>query len=259
MNESKLTIGIITFRQRKELIRDLVAKIRSSVPTSVDIILAINGNNEEDMPEEYRQDMLDLAKQYVGIYPIFCPEFKSICKLFNTFIIFSKTEHVFIMGDDVEYGNPDAYDIIIEHIEKTKQEFFKINNGFSHFVCTKSIMHKLGYFDERLCGFGEEDGDILHRYIRMTGSWIPSITIPNIYNKAAYHLKNEKIENHQDNKPRFNREFVKLAYVESPDGICGMNPTPIKKVIPDYQQYPYEEFVRKNKHNIAKFEKIILD
>jgi hypothetical protein len=38
-----------------------------------------------------------------------------------------------------------------------------------------------------------------------------------------------------------------------------MNPTPIKKIVPDYQQYPYEEFVRKNKHNIAKFEKIVLD
>ena len=59
-----ITIGIITFKQRKELIRDLIAKIRSSVPTSVDIILAINGNNEEDMPEEYRQDMLNLAKEY---------------------------------------------------------------------------------------------------------------------------------------------------------------------------------------------------
>ena len=62
-----ITIGIVTFRERKSLIQDLMEKLRKSFPESVDIILAINGNNEEIMDENYRQEMLNLAKLYKNI------------------------------------------------------------------------------------------------------------------------------------------------------------------------------------------------
>jgi len=120
-------------------------------------------------------------------------------------------------------------------------------------------MHKLGYFDERLCGFGEEDGDIVHRYIEMFGQRMPDIEIPGLYNKASYELRNDNIETHIDNKPRFNREFAGFKYKQDPSGIRGMSPVPLVKVLDDYQQYPYEQFVRNNKHNISKFQKVILD
>ena len=104
-----ITIGIVTFRERKSLIQDLMEKLRKSFPESVDIILAINGNNEEIMDENYRQEMLNLAKLYKNIYPIFCPEFKSLSKLWNTLIIFSKTEYNLILCDDTEILNNHIY------------------------------------------------------------------------------------------------------------------------------------------------------
>jgi len=258
-NINDITIGIVTFRQRAHLIKDLIQKLRTYIPNEVNIILAVNGNNEEDMPEEYRKEMLDLCSQYENIYPIICPEFKSLCKLWNTLVIFSKTEYNFIICDDVDYSNPDTLNIIYNHINNTKSEFFTINNQFSHFVLTKSILHKLGYFDERLSGYGEEDGDIVHRYEERFGSRLGSIYINGIMNLAAYELRNEKIENHVDNKPRFNREFIMMKYKPDPKGIYGMSPVPVVKVIDDYQQYPHEVFVKNNKHNIAKFSKVILD
>lgn len=254
-----ISIGIVTFRQRSELVKNLVRQIRSHVPENIDIILAVNGNNDEVMPEDYRQEMLDLSKQYKNVYPIICPEFKSLCKLWNTIAIFSKTEYIFYICDDVEYENPNILNLVLDYINKTKYEFFTINNQFSHFVLTKTILHTLGYFDERLAGFGEEDGDIIHRHIEIYGNRMSNIEIAGLYNKASYELKNENIETHIDNKPRFNREFASIKYKQDPSGIYGMSPVPIKKVIDDYQQYPYEMFVKRNKHNIAKFRKIILD
>jgi len=256
---TNITIAIVTFKQRAELVKKLVAQIRESVPDTVDIMLAVNGNNEEEMPDEYRQEMLDLAKHYKSIYPIICPEFKSLCKLWNTLIIFSKTEYIFVICDDVSYENPKALSIIDSFIKNTESEFFTINYGFSHFVLTKNIMHKLGYFDERLCGFGEEDGDIVHRYIEVYGQRMLDIEIPGLFNKASYELRSENIETHIDNKPKFNREFAGFKYKPDPTGIKGMSPVPIVKVLEDYQQYPYEQFVKNNKHNISKFEKVILD
>lgn len=254
-----ITICIVTFRQRAHLIKKLIDQIRNSVPEEVDILLAVNGNNEELMPDNYRQEMLDLCKQYPNIYPIVCTQYKSLSKLWNTMVIFSQTEYNFIICDDVVYENPDTLDIIANYIEDTGSEFFTINHQFSHFVVTKTLLHQLGYFDERFIGHGEEDGDMVHRYIEMFGTRMPVIQIPGLYNLASYELRNEKIENHVDNKPRFNREFAMLKYRQDPDGIRGMSPVPVVKVIEDYQQYPHEMFVLKNKHNIAKHIKVLLD
>jgi hypothetical protein len=69
-NINDITIGIVTFRQRAHLIKKLIEQIRTYVPNEVNIVLAVNGNNEEDMPESYRKEMLDLCLQYENIYPI---------------------------------------------------------------------------------------------------------------------------------------------------------------------------------------------
>ena len=256
-----ITIGIVTFKERRLLVQDLIAKLRARFPESVDIVLAINGNNEELMDEDYRQEMLNLAKSYKNIYQIFCPEFKSLSKLWNTLVIFSKTEYNLILCDDVEVINPFAYNEIINYIEQTKEQFFTLNYGFSHFVCTKSILHQLGYFDERLVAFGEEDGDMHYRYIKQFGHRIPMFMIHGIYNKAAYDLSSKKVETFQDNKAKIIREIFSLMYVE--DDVEGITtplcPIKIKKVFSDINQYPHEEFVRKNKHNIVKFDKIIFE
>jgi hypothetical protein len=257
--KNKISIGIVTFRQRSHLIKDLIKQIRGYIPEEVDILLAVNGNNEEDMPNDYREDMLKLSLEYKNVFPIVCPEFKSLCKLWNTLVIFSKTEYNFILCDDVISQNPSVLKEIDEYITRSKSEFFTINNQFSHFVLTKTMLHNLGYFDERLSGFGEEDGDIIHRYIEVYGTRMPDIRIDGLYNKGSYELRNEKIETHIDNKPRFNREFIMKKYVHDPNGIYGMSPIPVRKVIEDYQQYPHEMFVINNKHNIAKFDKIIFD
>ena len=49
-----------------------------------------------------------------------------------------------------------------------------------------------------------------------------------------------------------------MKYKEDATGICGMNPTPLRRVLHTKQQYPYEMFVKHNKRNIKKFDKIIL-
>jgi hypothetical protein len=256
MNNLDMSILIVTFKERAEYVKELITKVRKT--TNSDILVAINGNNEELMPEDYRKDMLEMCLNTPNCYPIICPEFKSLPKLWNTLVIFSKTEYNFVICDDVAYDDEKAIEKIEQYINTTKEEFFTINGGFSHFVITKSKLHKLNYFDERLCAFGEEDGDIVHSFILTEQRNLPILSIPSVYNKALYDIKNKEIETHVDNKPKFNREFVMTKYKEDPNGICGKNPTPLSRVLSTKQQYPYEMFVKYNKHNIKKFDKVIL-
>lgn len=261
MKLGDLSICLVTFRQRRELVKSLIAKIREYSPNEIDIILAVNGNIDEQMPDDYRLEMLDLSKQYKNIYPIICPDFMSLSKLWNTLIIFSKTEYNFVMTDDLYLNNPNVFESIVNSIKYSEEGFFTINNGFSHFVTSKTFMHEIGYFDERLLAYGEEDGDLVHRYIKMYKRSVPNLSIPELRNLAAYNLRMNDTEYHIDNKPTVNREIAKLKYKDDPNGIKGMNPTPISQtgILEDYQQYPYESFVRKNRFNIKKFEKIILE
>lgn len=256
--KADLSVLIVTFKERAEYVKDLVSRVRKTAGNDVDILIAVNGNNEELTDENYRQDMLQLCINTPKCYPIICPEFKSLPKLWNTLVLFSRTEYNFILCDDVGYDNKSTIDAILNYINTTGEEFFTINGGFSHFVLTKSMLHQLNYFDERLCGFGEEDGDIMHSYILTQRRSLPILRLSGIYNKALYNIKNADIETHIDNKPKFNREFFFVKYAPDPKGICGMNPTPLARVLPTKQQYPYEMFVKHNKHNIKKYTGVIL-
>jgi hypothetical protein len=258
-----LSICIVTFKERYEDIKRLISQIRNDKDSAgVDILLAVNGNNEELMGESYRKDMLKLCEDTPQCYPVICPEFKSLPKLWNTLAIFSRTEYNFYLCDDVEYSGDSIINQVKDYIKKSKEGFFTINSGFSHFVLSKSCLHELKYFDERLIAYGEEDGDIIHQFIKIYNKNMTNLTIDGLFNKALYtqEFNAKKVEVHIDNKPKFNREFFYLKYKDDPNGIRGMNPTPVSVVkgMELEQQYPYEPFVKKNKHNIKKFEKILL-
>jgi hypothetical protein len=256
---NNITIGIVTFKERLELLKQMMKQIASLIGVDgVDVIIAVNGNNEENMPNDYRREILTISNNYDNVYPIICPEFKSLAKLWNTITIFSKTEYNIILTDDLFIGNEFFLSMILDYINSTGCEFFTINNQFSHFVVTKNILHGIGYFDERFIAFGEEDGDMVHRHIEQFGERMADLHVPNFYNMARYDLSSSKVETHTDNKPRFNREFANIKYKQDPNGHYGMSPTPISKVLDDYQQYPYEDFFIKNKHNIKSFKEVII-
>jgi hypothetical protein len=257
----KLSIGIVTFRQRYDLVKGLLKQVSQYVPNDVDIIVAVNSNiGDSGMEASYKSDMKKLALEYDNVYPIFCPEFKSLSKLWNTIVLFSKTEYVLMLGDDVDFDNPKAFSFLEQCINTYDLPFFTINHGFSHFIISKDILHTLGYFDERLLGFGEEDGDMTHRYVEIYEQQLPSLAIPGIANKAAYTLKDDSIETHIDNKPKFNRELANVKFEFDPNGTNkGMDVRPLKRVLENYQQYPYERFVKLNKHNLIKHDSIVIE
>ena len=253
MSDIPITIGIVTFKERKEIVQKLIKNIRLHEGDDFDILLMINGNNEEEVDNDYRTDMLTFCSNIKKCYPFFFPEFKSLSKLWNNIVIFSKTEYNFIICDDVIYNNHNILKTVKKVIDETKLEMFKINNEFSHFVLTKNILHKIGYFDERLLAYGEEDADMIYRYQDYTKKGFANVNIAGIYNGARYDLKNKFTENHIHNKPTVNRKIAELKYKNDQNGMSIMGGSPIKNQWQDTQQYPYELFVLKNKHNIKKF------
>jgi hypothetical protein len=245
-------IGITTFSKRFDFVENLVNKIRN-LGVNNNIFLCINGEKDGVFNEEYRKKILTLCVNHPNIYPIFFVETRGLSKMWNTLIIHSIKDNILLLNDDIEVFNDNMFQVVSSHIESP--EYYglsKINSTFSFFVVNKELIHELGYFDERLIGFGEEDGDITFRMINKKGRDVYHLYAQGITNIVS-DIRHDHIKPGVGKYSWFNRNFTfneKYNCNGATSGISGMFGVECDQVLPDEPQYPYEKFFRINKHNL---------
>lgn len=244
-----ITIAITTFSKRLGYVEKLLPQIRQH--TSAKIILIINGEKDGDFNEEYRLKILSLCLNHANVFPIFFIETRGLSKLWNTGIIASNCEHILMLNDDIEIHSNDIFEVCKAHIEsKQFSGLTKINGSFSHFIVNKSFIDKIGYFDERLLGFGEEDGDISFRMLKHNYK-VNDISIGGVHNIISP-IRHEHIKSGIGKYSSFNREFIYTKKYSSNNKSLhkGMFDTPMDQLLPDVNQYPYENFFKENKTSL---------
>jgi hypothetical protein len=243
------TIAITTFAKRYDYVVNLIPQIRNY--TDNKILLIINGEKDGEFDETYRKNVLELCAKYNNVYPSMFIETRGLCKMWNTGLILSDKDDVLILNDDIEIHSGDVIKYVSLHIKTPEYKgLTKINGSFSHFIANKVIIDKLGYFDERLLGFGEEDGDISYRFIK-AGIAINNIYVNGVVNIIS-NIRHEHITAGIGKYSNFNRQFIYgekySPNVSSPHK--GMFDTPMDQKLEDVNQYPHEEFFRQNKSKL---------
>jgi len=245
----KFTIGITTFSKRFGFIVKLINQIRQH--TDNKIILIINGEKDGNFNEEYRVGVLNLCLSYQNVFPIFFTETRGLSKLWNTGLVASDTDNILMLNDDIEIHSSDIFEVTQAHIEsKMFNGLTKINGSFSHFIANKVIMDQVGYFDERLLGFGEEDGDISFRLLKRNIK-INDISIGGVDNIISP-IRHDHIKPGIGKYSNFNREYIysKKYRPNMSSPYKGMFDTPMDQLLEDTNQYPYEKFFRENKDKL---------
>jgi hypothetical protein len=110
----------------------------------------------------------------------------------------------------------------------------------------------MGYFDERLLGFGEEDGDITYRLIDNKGVEVYKLYANGVHNVVS-NIRHEHIKPGIGKYSHFNRDFIfrkKYTSENTKSNISGMFGFPCDKVLDDKKIYPYESFFFENKNNL---------
>ena len=237
-----LSIGITTFRNRLNDVKKQIKDIRS-YDQSIDILLAVNNNYGDKMPNDYRKSLLSFCCEYDNIYPLVFPRFTGLGKMWNNLIIHCSTTHIFLMNDDITYNNPMAIFELRNHIQT--KEIFEVNWGFGTFVISKKLAHEVGYFDERLIAYGEEDGDFMRRYQKEIEK-IPISGITNRIQNRQEHSYDNKIETFIGDGGH--KALINKVLIDKKE----------KEKWENKQQYPYETFIQDNHKNIGKVEDIIL-
>jgi Glycosyltransferase like family 2 len=248
------SIVITTFDKRfSEFLVPLVKNIKLERP-HLEIIVTVNGSCRADFNEHYRQELLGFLATQQNCFPTLFPNFQSLAKMWNRGILTATQERVLVLNDDLHIpaghgaaGFFDQLDVALANTEST----FKINGSFSHFVVNKQELIDVGFFDERLLGLGEEDGDFHWRYHEKLGREIPSINLPAIDNINS-DIADDGFIKGVKNYAKFNRDFIKtIKYKEVLlGGYRGVFDRRVKKLEADLLQYPYENFYRDNQHKV---------
>jgi len=247
MENINYSVCITTFSKRFKYVEKLVTQVRSL--TTCDILIAVNGDYNQEFNNEFRKQILDLCVKFDNVYPIFFPEQRGLAKLWNTLVVHSKQDWCLLLNDDVELDNDEVFTSTIPSLGD-KPDLRRINGSFSHFLVHKDCLDKIGYFDERLLGFGEEDGDIFYRYIETYNEWIQELWVHGFTNLVV-DVRDENIKPGIGKYSQFNRHFCfsdePCKYISVYECIKGLFDQHMKKNIEDLQQYPYEKFFKENK------------
>lgn len=237
-----ITIGIVTFSKRFDMFKALIADIRRR--TDVPIVVCVNGEMSGKIDPAYRKELLEFCASFPEVYPQLFPTFQGLAKLWNTLVINAPTEHVYILNDDVSFKCDDVIERIERHINETGSGLFYAPWGWSHFVISKAILDDLGYFDERLLGVGEEDGDMHWRFLNLLGSEPGGIEVPGVGNTYDFKRATDGLDTIYGNKTRFNAVFMYgRKYLRNDEyGLKGMLSYPVRQAAPNLPQYPYERF-----------------
>lgn len=250
--KNNFDIGITTFSLRYNFLESLVKKIRE-FEIENNILICINGEKDGEFNEEYRKKVLNLCSQYKNVFPIFFLEVRGLSKMWNTLAIHASKDNILMLNDDIVVSSPSVFHSTSAHVES--QEYFgltKINGTFSYFIVNKSFLHEMGYFDERLLGFGEEDGDITYRVIKEKKRNIFEIQVGGLTNIIS-DIRHNHVKSGMGKYSWFNRNFIfneKYNCSNATSGISGMFGVVCDPVLPNENLYPYEKFFKENKNNL---------
>jgi len=157
-NQAKeLTIGITTFMDRFEnCLKPLVKKISFIFP-ECEIIVIANGHVLKEEQKKYLEKIEKFCGRFDNVKLISFSDPRGLSSIWNLLINQSQTERILLLNDDLRIKVD--FREFISSCGILQSPVATINSSWSHFVISRSIVEKVGYFDENLKEIGGEDDD----------------------------------------------------------------------------------------------------
>lgn len=262
------SITIQTYVYRFEpYFKPLLAEVHRQRP-DVEKVVFVNGQHKEKFHEDYRKSMMQYASEFQNTFLLMSPIVRGCAFMWNNCINYSSGEYVLVISDDVIIydGFFDEFEQMLAYNHQHGDESFRINYHWGHFcIYRKDVMDSengVGYFEERLIGFGEEDGDWMWRYQNRHNRHMRNYTT----NKLPFHTDNTclpgkntrplKLGDTDSKYSAFNREFMESKMEHDPTGTndgCGISRGFALKLKPGMETpnyYPGEKWYRENIHRL---------
>ncbi len=160
---TEFSIGIVTYVDRyNKFFQPLIVNLVTLFPDT-EIVIAVNGYHDPLVQNPYLQDIAGFLGQFRNVKLIDFHGPQSLSKLWNLLIVHSSFEKVMILNDDIKISP-----FFRESLTKSpalKEDVALLNRSWSHFLISKTIIKRVGWFDQRFPGVGNEDEDYESRLV----------------------------------------------------------------------------------------------
>jgi hypothetical protein len=259
---SSYSIAIQTFVHRFDKYFKPLMKTLSDMRPDVDKVVFVNAQHKTGLDPKYRKDILQFASECPRTYLIMTPMVRGLAYMWNMCFNHTNTPYVVNFNDDITVldGFFDHYEKMLEYQASAGHESFRINGSFSHFSVYRDDLFKVGYFDERLLGFGEEDGDWLWRWEVANGRTMRVFGTDRLVNHIdSASTNSENMVKYEGKYSKFNSDWIfsnkyqpDVPLVSHKPYATSLYGRPIQMrdgaSTPNF--YPTEKFYRDNIHRV---------
>lgn len=207
------TVGFMTYVHRYESHFLPLFENLSKQRPEIEKVVFFNGQHKEKFDVEFRKKCLEEMSKYDNTFVHVSPMFRSFSHMVNTNVNMSSNENILILSDDISVSDQflSEYENILEGTDTS----FLLNLSYAHFSLTRTDIKNVGYFDERLLGMGEEDGEWDFRFCEtysvpnQTHLGVPSFQTNHIHHNNEYgYDTNKNIRNHNGKHSTYNQNFL---------------------------------------------------
>lgn len=173
------SIGVVTYVERfnksfKQLAQDL-----SKYFPDIERNAVINGFPDPVKQLKYLKEVTPFLQECGFKHVLTFESHQSLAKCWNLLIIMSSAPRILLLNDDCEVGTNFRNEF---ESQCGNYEWLFVNGTFSHFLTSKNVVKKVGWFDERFLGIGHEDGDFIRRCALLNYPYDVNINCPSIKN-----------------------------------------------------------------------------
>lgn len=179
---TEYSIGVVTYVARFEKFLMPLIKQLAEVFPDREIICIVNGHHNELLQINYLKQVTAFLNQFPNVHYITYEKHQPLAKCFNWIALMSFAPRMLILNDDVSLNL--LFRIEFEKNLIQNNNFFVINHSWSHFLISKDFIKEIGWFEERLLGTGQEDGDY-HIRIVEKGKEVTKMVCHGIVNYVA--------------------------------------------------------------------------
>ena len=254
------SIAIQTYQYRFDsYFKVLLANVHRQRP-NIEKVIFVNGQHNQPFDENYRKGMTQYVSNFPNTFLVMSPFMRGCSFMWNTSVNYTSNDYTLVLGDDILFtdGFFDDYEAMLEHNRTLGDESFRINSHWGHFCIYRKDMtdkDRVGYFDERLIGFGEEDGDWMWRFQRRFNRNMRNFSTSKLlWNSDNDCQPGKNTKTHSGTKySAYNREFQFGQKMElDPNGTnnaCGAyanSPQKLREGMDTPDMYPGETWFRDN-------------
>jgi len=252
-------IAIVTFSKRFfTYCLPLIQELRNAGITNP-IYVGINGDLDKMYNPITRTKFLNELSLLEDVNPVCFGSFQGLAFMWNRTIQSAREDRVIVLNDDL-IVNRNSAKFTLDKLMKSANNIGAclLNNSWSHFAIHRNKLSEVGWFDERLLGIGEEDGDFTFRFEEHFGMTIPSITLKGLVNDSSSDF-DDSLSKGKGKYSLFNWLFLEKKYIFGEGRESRMFETNAIKKLPELNLYPSYLWEVKLKHLLNQEDKDLIN